>query len=87
VVLKARADLMIALTDQPQIKLWIIRPKEETFKLRRALIDRDEIYDYGIQEPSFLMFKNIIWNEDDLKILPSAGADDEDLVEVSGATS
>ncbi len=86
-VLKARADLMIALTDQPQIKLWIIRPKEETFKLRRALIDRDEIYDYGIQEPSFLMFKNIIWNEDDLKILPSAGAGDENLFEVPGATS
>jgi len=60
-------SLVRLLTDQPQIKLWTIRPKEETFKLRRALIDRDEIYACGIQEPSFLTFRNIIWDEDDLE--------------------
>lgn len=73
-------SLVRLLNDQPQIKLWGIRPKEDTFKLRRSLIDRDEIEASGIREPGFLIFKDIVWDEDDA----DTGFDDAGLADVPG---
>jgi len=58
------------LNDHPQIKIWQVLPKDEGFGLRRYLVDRDEINAMAVQEPSFLMFKDIIWDDlDDLEEL------------------
>jgi len=70
------------LNDQPQIKLFSIRPKEETFRLRRTLIDRDEIDASAISEPGWLMFKDVFWGEE-LDELPEVGG--EALPHVPGA--
>ncbi|MDB5440343.1 MAG: hypothetical protein JWM33_2770 [Caulobacteraceae bacterium] len=60
------------LHDQPQIKLYGIRPKEETFKLRRSLIDRGEIDAVAISEPGWFIFKDVVW-DDNIDELPEAG--------------
>ncbi|MBW6528512.1 DUF2971 domain-containing protein [Sphingomonas sp. RHCKR7] len=58
------------LNDHPHIKIWQVLPKDEGFGLRRYLVDRDEIDAMAVQEPSFLMFKDIIWDDlDDLEEL------------------
>jgi len=72
------------LSDQPQIKLWGIRPKQDTFMLRRSLIDRDEINANGIQEPSFLVFKDIFWDDDDGDGLPDEDFGGQGLAAVPG---
>lgn len=51
------------LNDHPQIKIWQVLPKDDGFGLRRYLVDRDEIDALAVQEPSFLMFKDIVWDE------------------------
>jgi len=53
------------LNDHSRIKLWQMRPKEESFKLRRSLVDRGEIEAIGLREPPFLMFKDIVWPDID----------------------
>lgn len=55
------------LNDHPQIKIWQVLPKEKGFKLRRQLVDRDEVDALAIQEPAFLMFKDLVWDDDDLE--------------------
>lgn len=64
------------LNENQDIKLWKIQPREESFKLRRVLIDRDEIEAHGIREPSFLMFNDIVWSDIEL------GGDDDLGVEL-----
>lgn len=51
------------LNDHPEIKIWQVLPKDEGFGLRRQKVDRDEIEALAIREPSFLMFKDILWDE------------------------
>ncbi len=67
-------SLVRLLHDQPQIKLYSISPKEQTFKLRRTPIDRDEIDADAIREPSWLKFKDVVWDED-FEDLPEAGTE------------
>lgn len=58
------------LNDHPQIKIWQVLPKDEGFGLRRYLVDRDEIDAMAVQEPGFLLFKDIVWDDlDDLEEL------------------
>lgn len=52
------------LSDHPKIKLWQVLPKDSTFGLRRQQVDRDEINAIGVREPSFLMFKDLVWDDD-----------------------
>lgn len=52
------------LNDHPKIKLWQMLPKDRTFGLRRRQVDRDEIDALGVREPSFLMFKDLVWDDD-----------------------
>lgn len=74
-----RCDLSIIksvamlLADHPQIKLWQVLPKDEGFGLRRQQIDRREICAQAIREPGFLMFKDIVWDDDMLKDLEDLG--------------
>lgn len=53
------------LTDHPEIKLWQIWPKDESFKLRRRAVPRDEIEAVGVREPAFLMFKDLVFPTND----------------------
>lgn len=53
------------LNDYPAVKLWQVLPKDDSFALRRSLVDRDEIDALAIREPGFLMFKDIIWDTED----------------------
>ncbi|MDM7954753.1 DUF2971 domain-containing protein [Blastomonas sp.] len=59
------------LNDNPEIKIWQVLPKDEGFGLRRQQVDRREIDALAIREPGFLMFKDIVWDDDN--------ADTEDL--------
>lgn len=68
------SSMVRLLNDQPQIRLYSISPKEETFKLRRTLIDRDEINATAISEPGWLMFKDVVWDEE-FDDLPEAGGE------------
>lgn len=52
------------LHDHQKIKLWQVVPKDSTFGLRRRQVDRDEINALGVREPSFLMFKDLVWDDD-----------------------
>jgi hypothetical protein len=72
-------SLVRLLHDQPQIKLYSISPKEQTFKLRRTSIDRDEIDAGAISEPGWLMFKDVVWDEE-FDDLPETGT--EALIDV-----
>ena len=51
------------LNEHPQIKIWQVLPKNEEFGLRRYLVDRNEIDAMAVQEPSFLMFKDIVFDD------------------------
>lgn len=51
--------------DHSRIKLWQIRPKEDSFKLRRSLVNQREIEAIGVRESPFLMFKDIVWPDTD----------------------
>lgn len=62
------------LHDQLQVKLYAVYPKEETFQLKRRLIDRDEIDATAISEPGWLMFKDVVWGEE-FDDLPDAGGE------------
>lgn len=55
------------LNDHPEIKIWQVLPKEKGFKLRRRLVDRDEVDALAIREPAFLLFKDLVWDDDDLE--------------------
>lgn len=57
------------LSDHPAIKIWQVLPKDEGFGLRRYQVDRDEIEALAIREPGFLMFKDIVWDDDGLEEL------------------
>jgi len=56
------------LAGYPQIKLWQMLPKNDSFELRRQIVNRDEIEQSGIRQPSFLLFKDIIWDDDFEKV-------------------
>ncbi|MDR6114119.1 MULTISPECIES: DUF2971 domain-containing protein [Sphingomonas] len=51
------------LSDHPKIKLWQMLPKDDSFALRREQVDREEVQRAGIREPSFLLFKDLVWDE------------------------
>lgn len=53
------------LNDHPAVKLWQVWPKDESFALRRSLVDRDEIDALAIREPGFLMFRDFVWDDPD----------------------
>lgn len=55
------------LNDHPEIKIWQVLPKEKGFKLRRRLVDRDEIDALAIREPAFLAFKDLVWDDEELE--------------------
>lgn len=61
------------LNDHPAIKIWQVLPKEDGFGLRRYLVDRDEIEALAIREPGFLMFKDIVWDDEALEELEDLG--------------
>lgn len=52
------------LGDNPEIKIWQVLPKDDGFGLRRTQVDRDEIGALAIREPGFLMFKDVVLDED-----------------------
>lgn len=57
------------LNDHQAIKIWQVLPKDDGFGLRRTQVDREEIEALAIQEPGFLMFKDVIWDDEDLEDL------------------
>jgi len=57
------------LNDHPEVKLWQMRPKDESFALRRYQVDRDEIDAIGVREPGFLMFKDVVQDPGDIEEL------------------
>lgn len=57
------------LSDHPAIRLWQVLPKNNGFGLRRYQVDRDEIEALAIREPGFLMFKDIVGDDDELEEL------------------
>ena len=61
------------LSDNRSIKIWQVLPKDDGFGLRRYQVDRDEIEALAIREPGFLMFKDIVWDDDDLGELEDVG--------------
>lgn len=65
------------LTDRPDIKLWQIGPKDESFRLRRRGIPRDEIEAVGIREPAFLLFKDVVVSTENVTQPPEAEGGDE----------
>jgi hypothetical protein len=69
------------LADHPEIKLWQILPKDDSFRLRRSLVSRDEIEAMGVREPAFLMFKDIVWPDLDEPAEPEPDGDDIPEVE------
>ncbi|KAK0332782.1 hypothetical protein LTR94_023557 [Friedmanniomyces endolithicus] len=71
------SSMVRLLNDQPQIKLYTISPKEETFKLRRSRLDAEDIAEINataISEPGWLMFKDVFW-EEELGNLPETGGE------------
>jgi hypothetical protein len=72
------------LADDRTTKLWHIRPKDDGFKLRRSLVDRDEIEAIGVREPSFLLFKDVVWPDLDEPAQPEPDSDDIPPVEIPG---
>lgn len=70
------------LNDHEQIKLWQILPKEDSFRLRRTLVDRREIDAIGVREPAFLMFKDVVWPDVDEQDVPGANAADVPAPEI-----
>tara|TARA_R110001606_G_scaffold284220_1_gene432589 strand:- start:13157 stop:14092 length:936 start_codon:yes stop_codon:yes gene_type:complete len=61
------------LSDHPSIKIWQVLPKDDGFGLRRRQVDRDEIEALAIREPGFLMFKDIVSDDEDLEELEDLG--------------
>ncbi len=61
------------LSDHPRIKIWQVLPKDDGFGLRRRQVDRDEIEALAIREPGFLMFKDIVSDDEDLEELEDLG--------------
>jgi ferredoxin-fold anticodon binding domain-containing protein len=57
------------LNDHPEVKIWQVLPKDESFKLRRQLVDRDEIDAFAVREPAFLAFKDIVGGDEELEEL------------------
>jgi hypothetical protein len=56
------------LSHRRDIKLWQIESRDDTFALKRRLLDRDELESRDIREPGFLAFNDIIledYDEDD----------------------
>ncbi len=51
------------LSHYPAIKLWQVLPMHDGFGLRRHQVDRGEIEALAIEEPGFLMFRNIVWDD------------------------
>lgn len=77
------SSIVRLLKDQSEIKLYTIRPKEDTFKLRRSRLSAEDIAEIdvtAISEPSWLMFKDVIW-EEELDNLSETGG--ESLPEVA----
>lgn len=54
------------LNGLPKIKLYGIYPKDDTFRLARSLIDREEIDMFGISEPGFLLFPDVVFDDVDV---------------------
>ena len=70
------------LTDHPEIKLWQIWPRDESFKLRRREVPRDEIEAVGVREPAFLLFKDVVFSTNDEEQPPEVeGGEDIPAVE------
>lgn len=61
------------LSDHPAIKIWQVLPKDDGFGLRRYQVDRDEIEALAIREPGFLMFKDIVWEDENLEEMEDLG--------------
>lgn len=71
------SSMVRLLNDQSQIKLYTIRPKEETFKLRRSRLGSEDIAEINataISEPGWLMFKDVFW-EEELENLPETSGE------------
>lgn len=65
------------LSEHRDIKLWQVLPKENSFKLSRRLVDRDEIEAVGVREPSFLMFKDLVFDDlDEEVVMPDPEGND-----------
>jgi hypothetical protein len=64
------------LVDRPAIKLYAIHPKGDTFRLARSLIDREELEAVGVRDPAFIMFKDVVWDDEDLAALLPEPAED-----------
>ena len=78
------------LNRDQDVKLWGIRPKQDSFDLRRERIQRDEIEAHGVRAPSFLLFQDIIWGDDEAEsdllageAYADLGADDDLGVDAS----
>lgn len=65
-------NIVKLLSDRPDIKLYQVCPKRDTFRLSRSLIDRGEIAAVGIREPGFIMFKDVVLDE--VNFAPDEGA-------------
>ncbi|HEV7341613.1 MAG TPA: DUF2971 domain-containing protein [Sphingopyxis sp.] len=61
------------LSDNPEIKIWQVLPKDDGFGLRRYQVDRREIEALAVREPGFLMFKDVVWDDDDIEQLEDLG--------------
>lgn len=63
------------LVDRPAIKLYSVHPKDDTFRLARSLIDRDEIEAVGVSDPAFLIFKDVVFDDIDVPTNDAAAHD------------
>lgn len=48
------------LNRNSEIKLWRVEPKEDSFNLRRYLVDHDEIDALGVRTPPYIMFEDLL---------------------------
>ena len=47
------------------VKFYAIQPRDDSFRLRRYAIDRDEIEASGVRSPAVLEFRDVFVDETD----------------------
>ena len=52
------------LADDNEVALYSMYPLDSSFRLKRRLLDRDEIASYGLRIPAAIAFKNVFLADD-----------------------
>jgi len=51
------------LADERNVKLYEMYPREDSFRLKRRAVDRDEVESYGLRTPAGIEFRDIFLDE------------------------